>query len=514
MAEGQRPGEIVIRHRATGETWAVPPNEPYDRDKWDLVAASGTADEPFVYGPGRLDRRETSPAAGADPQAAALMLARPEFGSTFEMGAATTPDLGPAGRMAGQAALPTIGAMVGRALPIPGRPFTGEALGGMAGEGINQLVGITEPSMTGVAIQGAAPFMGRAVGAGVRAVAPHLPGAQVARHEAGARTLEALPGRLGPAVPSAQLAEVVQQFNPRIPTANMQRAAAAIVSAEEALPPGARNDRAIEIAKGLDEYLTQHPRLGFQDFRDVLQRYGAMTGEAKRKGETLTSETASKLYRAAQQDLDDALGRMQVRAGPGGTQVVGEAESSQAAKALRAFNAAYRKERAAEELGEVMLDKGVIRTRDDGLREIHPRRFFEALRRDDFLAGSFTPAELDAIKATVKKLEGIPVLPPQAGQQYGSGRILGNTGLGFMVGKGIEAAMGIDASYAAAITAAAPAILGRALSTPQGRAYMTRLLQRSPSLDHNAIATLAAFTASQTAQPGQGPQLIGPAGLR
>jgi hypothetical protein len=512
----QQPGEIAIEDRQTGEVYFGPPDMPYDRERYKLRAASGTVEAPLVI----VERTPPTPEAPGvvDPLS-------PEFQRQFPVGAipntwAASQEPPPAGMLAAsgrtvaQSVLPTAGAMLGRAAPIPGAPFTGEALGGMAGEGANQLLGITAPSATQIGLQGAAPFVGRAVGAGVHAVAPHLPGAQVARHEAAARTLEALPGRFAPQQSSAALAEVVQQFNPRIPTTNLRKAAQDLIAAEGKLPQGSRNTRALEIAEGLETYLSTRPRLEFQEFRSVLQRYGAMTGQAKRQGETLTSEAASKVYRAAQQDLDDTLGRMHVRVGPSGTTVVGEAESSQAAKALRAFNAAYRKERAAEELGEVMLNARVIRTRDDGLREIHPQRLLEAIRKDDFLAGSFSTQELAEIKATAEKLRGIPVLPPQAGQQYGSGRIAAGTGVGFMVGKGIEAVTGVDASWAMAVTAAAPAILGRALSTPQGRAYMTQLLQRSPSLDHNALATLAAFTASQAAAPGQGPQLIGPAGLR
>lgn len=509
----QQPGETLIRHKESGEIWAIPTGESYDLNKWEIAVQPGPADQPVVYGPGRMDRREGfgGPGPVLDPLS-------PEFNERYGLGpiprghVGSEPGPGPlemltaGGRTVTQGILPTVGSIVGRAAPLPGAPYTGEAIGGFAGEAANQLFGITEPSATGLAVQTLAPFGGRMLGFGTPGAA-RAASSTVVRHEAGARTLEALPGKFAPGTPSAVLAQTVQQYNPRIPTGNLLKAADDIIAKEMALPEGARNETALRIARGLAEELrtgtqTQGPqnigqggkRLPFQEFRDWLQRYGEMTGEAKRKGETITSETSSKIYRAAQADLDDALGRMQVRVGPGGTVTVGASQSSQAAQALRDFNAAFRKEKAAEELGQMMLDKGVIVTRDDGLRHIHPRKFFDAFRKDEFLAQSFTKQEQDAIKATVKKLEGIPILPAQAGQNFGSGRLIGSAA----ISGGIASTLGLDPWQAAGLVAGVPWILSRAMANQKGRELLIQLSTKSGSLDHNALATLAAFTASQT----------------
>ena len=105
------------------------------------------------------------------------------------------------------AVLPTAGQIGGAALGTAVMPgvgtFVGGTLGGMAGEGINQATGITEPSLTNLLLAGAGQGAGSLIGKGAQIVkqgARNLPG--VAQWLQG-RAMSGIEGAIGKATPPA-----------------------------------------------------------------------------------------------------------------------------------------------------------------------------------------------------------------------------------------------------------------------------------------------------------------------
>ena len=99
-----------------------------------------------------------------------------------------------AGTLGGPAAAAALGARAPGA--VAGVTTALEAAGGLVGEGINQLTGLTEPSKAALVATGIAPMAGRLVGEGLRRAIPMLPGAQAGRRELATRYAEDLPDML------------------------------------------------------------------------------------------------------------------------------------------------------------------------------------------------------------------------------------------------------------------------------------------------------------------------------
>src|SRR5690349_14714086 len=78
------------------------------------------------------------------------------------------------GKAAAGVALPVAGglggAVLGAASPVPGGALGGEMLGSAGGEYLAQKLGLAEPSTAQIALAGAAPVAGRAIGAVGRAL--------------------------------------------------------------------------------------------------------------------------------------------------------------------------------------------------------------------------------------------------------------------------------------------------------------------------------------------------------
>lgn len=408
-------------------------------------------------------------------------------------------DFGP---MVRRAALPTIGGAIGGAigglaatpsvLGVPAGVLGGEAVGSAAGEGLNQIFGIggSQPSATGLAEAAAGPGVGRAVGGAVKGLLSgamrYLPGGGVGLQEAGARRMEDLVKSFRPDVDLDQLGSVVKQFNVQIPMAKMASTLDDMITHERNLTKGATQDTSVlRMAQALrDKINAGGGSLDFQDIRNEVSRLGAMTGIAARKGETTQSEAAKRIFAAARDDFDAAVAQGQ----PG----------RPAVEALKEFNQAWRKTQAADELQDAMLNKGVIRTRDDGLREIHVQRMQELLRKDKFLRESLSPQDLAEVTAVVDKLRGIPILPPQAGQQFGAGQTAVRGAIGYVAGSGL----GLEPGTAAAIAGAAPWIISRAMMTKPGRALVLKIIEERGVLDHASLAVLGAAVGAQG--PAQG----------
>ena len=179
--------------------------------------------------------------------------------------------VGTVAEMAGKAILPTLGGLGGGILGGP----PGVVAGSMAGEGINQAMGFTDPSAQDVVTAGVIPGVMGAVGKGVGALARRIPGARPILHDMAAARLEMKPGMLAPSRSSEDLYAIVAQQNPPIPATQLLAAAKSLVATEQSLSKGLRNDEILRTANGLVNMITQHNgQVPFQVLRAELRRIG------------------------------------------------------------------------------------------------------------------------------------------------------------------------------------------------------------------------------------------------
>lgn len=167
-------------------------------------------------------------------------------------------------------------------------------------------------------------------------------------------------------------------------------------------------------APGLSPTQYQKPALGFQklwgQLKSLNQKYGTDDGELKHIYGTIKG--------GIQADLDAAAARPLNQTTP------------TAAAALKAANAAYRKELAYKELQDVM--QGVVGAgrSNDMATSFNRGKMLKALRDNPTITKNLSKDELASMTQRFKDMGYIPALPPPSGVQHGAGRI------------GIEAAIG------------------------------------------------------------------------
>ena len=408
-----------------------------------------------------------------------------------------------------QGALPVIGSVAGGiaggmiASPtvagVPAGVLAGEAVGGALGEGANQLLGITEPSAGQVAVSAMAPGAGRAVAAGAREAfrygGRYLPGASVAAQEEGGAMIRALPQAIRPSAKASDLYAIVEQFDPKIQTINLQQALGKVLSHEYKVADKLRSDPIVSGVQSLHDLIAQTPggELSFQVLRANLQRLGALSGKTARSGD-VEHGAYKALVRAAHEDLEAAA--------------AGGMAALPATQALREANRAAAKEFAQEELADIVTKVGFGKranmldlTGQQELREIRPGKILDAIRATTPEAKQFRksldPAEYREIEATLKELVGIRPLPPVQGAQFGSGRTLGRatfgSAAGLLLGGSPEAT-----AVGGAVAAYGPQVIANALMTSWGRRTLIGLTKSGRmSLDHRTLSLLAAGLAAQ-----------------
>lgn len=389
----------------------------------------------------------------------------------------------------------------------------GMMAGSAAAEGVNQAVGLTPPSAENIAVAGAVPAMasgaGAAINRGAQWLAPKLPGAAAALHDIAAAGLERLKGAFAPSASADDLYAVVNQFNPRVPLAQTAAAAKALLSREQVaaaglkLPGVARTAAAIErqgasrtVETGLvdvqGKVITRTVRgtdeMSFQDIRVNLRRIGDKVRETRASGGE-EHGAWKKLYQSVMADLEAAA----TAGNP----------AMPAVAALKAANAAARREFVADEIADILT--AGIRLRSDNLIQVNFGRILNKLRESEDIVKTLKPEEFKALMAKVGEWAKVtPAMPAVAGVDAGSKRVMGAAlAAGGLVGgpatwafgPTVGAAMGATAMGTAA---AAASTLSRAMMSESGRAFLTRLLLESGGvLDPRTLALLS-VAVSQT----------------
>jgi hypothetical protein len=373
--------------------------------------------------------------------------------------------------------LPVAGAALGAASPVPGGTLLGETAGSFAARRANVALGLEEPGMGGDVASLAFPAAGRAAGALVKGVARRLPGVGTAMQDIGMEQARALPTSLTPNVTSDVLYAAVAKENMPVKLPEVASEVGKLLGKEGILP------RAL-----------QSPLI-----RDTAEALGTMADEGtdfqtlwlaqKRVRDALWSAKGEERHALAQ--LDGAIWRDIER--------MAAEEGTPLASLLRAANKTYRKERAVDDLRDIIEGSITESVQGQGTGRLNAgamlRKFDQKVRHDDLFAGAFSAEEQAQIRGLLKDLSTIPVIGPVAGAMFGSGMGVGLGGTTFAASGGDPLMTGLAASM--------PWLLSMALASAPGRGLVKGLMRADRLLTPTGAAALRGFlqTSGQLAAP-------------
>lgn len=404
-----------------------------------------------------------------------------------------------AGKFAGPAVYPTIGAVIGS-------PFgpAGSALGGLSGVAINQIMGVTEPSVTEPALQigvpggaavkrGLSPFLTSARGAGtLNKIAP--------------QEVRSLLERYRPPQSAKDLFGQLEGEQARVMTPTARDVAEQELKHIQESLPGFRESyggltKQLKGVKGEMERLPKaglgtDPSLPIGQFQRLLHDVGTHIESANRAG-GVEKHGYGSLYRALMQDLEKAT-------------LPGEAGQT-----LATARQAYKKEQVLKEIEAIARP---FTKRGAGAEEqFNANKVLNRLKDAEDRVGkqfqsAFTPEEQSKILDRLTTLNKIPAIPPAKGQSFGSGQfwqhqvpfIAAGGGAGYAAGHTPEAAaLGLVAG--ATIPAAARMLqdFSTAWKTDTGKALIKNLLENNGGkIPPSAWSAIHAFVASLPSKPG------------
>jgi len=401
--------------------------------------------------------------------------------------------LGTATEMAGKAVLPVLGGIGGG---IIGN-LPGVVLGSMAGEGANQGLGVTDPSMQDVVTAGVVPGVAGLAGKGFGALARRFPGARPILHDMAAERLAVKPGMLAPSRSSEDLYAIVAQQNPPIPATQLRAAAEALAKTEAGLSAGMKNDEINRVAQGLVNMIDQHGgNVPFQTLRAELRRIGDRSKSFASGSTGGEQQGAYKhLFRTGYDDMEAA-------AASGNPAMA-------ATQGLKEANAAFKVEKVVEDLSELFSIKGGgISPRPDGGAAVNFATIIKKIEKDPTIKKSLGDAPYKDMMNDLYRMwkktpalgsTGVDVGSKSANISMGS---LG--GLGMMAGSYFYGPTGgtFGGGAGALAGAVGPKIIARLVSTKMGRSVLQGMLDGNRGiLTPEAVAVLG--TAVGMSEPGR-----------
>lgn len=389
------------------------------------------------------------------------------------------------GSMAKQSALPIslsyaggkLGAGIGAGLAgpagiLPGE-IIGESLGGGLGEGINQLTGITPPSLTNIGMNMAITPLTRGVVHGIKQLPRVLPGASAALQQQGVEIARKIPQSIQIPTPSAKLFEQVDdlaaatQQKMRFPNTKTVVSELTLdeVNALKGLQDVPLVKRLSQMGEGLDKGLS------FEQFDKTIRNLGkkiATTDDRALKG------TYKSIYKSLLKDVD-------AMSPPIGVPL----EEWKAARQV------WGREAAQRDLSEVI--EGAITKSGEYLDTVNANKIGNWIKGKDaeLFRKSLAPEELTAIEQTLKELARIPKAPVARGAAIGSGRRIG----GILAGGAVGSHFGpTGAALGSLLMDKGQEVIAQALLSDKGRPVMMKLLKASGgSLGEKELGELALF---------------------
>lgn len=411
------------------------------------------------------DLLERSPETASLPQGVPDV-SGPQYGISN-----VTPEKGLMETMVYPAILPTAGTAIGGM--VGGIP--GAMAGGALGELGNQAMGVTDPSLTNIALSGGAAAIGGPTNLGAKMFGRR--GAQVLNALAPEEAAMHL-AKLEPGIASKFLFKEAAESGATIP---MGRASQAITSMLDDLGSSSKgvqqaNRTALSYLKGLQEKLTANPHgLSPADLQRELAGAGEVMKNARAKGGAGLG-AIKKVYGAMADDLD-AIANQADEVG------------SRAALTLKDARDTFKREAAVDEISGA-VDKAfkVLRGQGDA-GQFNASMVLSELKKNDFVKQAFSADEIKEMEKLFTKLNKIPALRPGAGQQAGSRSVLQGPVMGGSFGAAASSLLGAGPTLGGAVGAAAgvaipPTLeMARNISTAMGmktgRALLGSLLKNS-----------------------------------
>lgn len=449
--------------------------------------------------------------ADKDPEALARELATKDFLQRPEAAQIAQADPSFIQKYVKPAVLPTAGGIAGAAfggglgtpfgMTVPGG-IAGSAVGSMLGEGANQAMGITEPSLAQIGLAGAVPAVMGTVAAVARPLLRMIPTSRAAQ------TLNAL----APEEAAARLAPL----EPKIPSkllfahATAQRVLIPVNKAvgviddmlDDLTLPSAGvqrvNSQAISYLRGLQKKLATQPAgLSPMELQKELEGAGQVIKSIGAKGGS-GSGSVKNVFKALIDDLDDVA----KSAHP----------SMPATQTLLAARDTFKREAVIGEMKEAIEGATKVLRGQGANVQFNSNLVLKELGKNKFYKDAFTVAERGEIEGLFKLLNKIPALRPGAGAQFGSGRLAQvmqagtvGGGIGAMQGGGIGAAVGGAVGMAVPPMVDFSRNLAVAMQMRTGRALLRQLLTDSKGIaTPQVMSVIGAYATAVTAQPELG----------
>ena len=410
-----------------------------------------------------------------------------------------------AGAYAKGAALPTIGSI---ALPAAATALAGPAnlpfipleqgIGSGIGEGINQLTGITEPSLKQLGMATVAPIM---MGYGLNLLRTGSAVGKTLNTEAPKMATQQMQGYRN-AIPSQALFEQATQQGVKIPLSKTMTALQDLrTSIGEATPAGQRAFETVLKQTGLEDLATMPGGVTPSKLQHLLADVGKLQSQASKEG-GLKAGYLGQFFGALKDDLE------------------------QSGSSLAGARQAFKRESVLNEIDDAVSNAMFIKKGQGLQTEFSANKILNTLNKTDeglgkYFSQSFTPKEQVEIKSLFGFLNSLPSLKPGAGQQFGSGRFferVTRSGGGGGVGAGIGfalygapgAAVGAGVGVLAPEVAEASKLVLQAWKMPGGRQIVKNLLTNSDgALTPYVGSTLTAFVTGLNATQARPPSVSG-----
>jgi hypothetical protein len=258
----------------------------------------------------------------------------------------------------------------------------------MAGEAANQGLGITEPSGTSVLLNGVLPGVGHLLGqitnGAARWAGARLPGASSTLHEMAAEQLGKIPGAIQPKATAESLYKIADSFSPRIDMPGLIATADKVLSREQQAAAGLKLPGLTKTAESLSG--AAQGGMPFQDVRVNLRRVGDKIRQLR--------DTGGEELGAYKQMWRSMMDDMEAAAASGHP-------AEAAVHALKAANAAMKREYAAEELGDILTKKALAIRGDLGFMrngepqvQVNFNKALKEIRASEDIKKSLTPRNM------------------------------------------------------------------------------------------------------------------------
>ena len=399
--------------------------------------------------------------------------------------------------VASSIALPAAATALAGPANLPFVPLE-QGIGSGIGEGINQLTGITEPSLKQLGLATVAPI---AMGYGLNLLRTGSAIGKTLNTEAPAMATQQMSGYRA-AVPAKTLFDQATQQGVTVPLSKTMTALQDLrVSMSDATPAGQRAFETVLKQTGLEDLATQPGGVTPSKLQNLLADVGKLQAQASKEG-GLKAGYLGQFFGALKDDLDNSGA------------LLGQARQ------------AFKRETVLNDIDDAISNAMFVKKGQGLQTEFSANKILNTLNKTDeglgkFFSQSFTPKEQVEIKSLFGFLNSLPSLKPGAGQQYGSGRFFERitrsgggggvgAGIGFALGGVPGAAVGAGVGILAPEAAAAGKLLMQAWKMPGGRQVVKSLLTNTDGAWTPYVgSTLTSFVAGLNSTQARPPSFSG-----